>query len=395
MTLDPRLRVLYLAAVAVGVVLVRAPIAVAAVVIVQLGLWLAVGLPARRLARQLGKLLGFAAFLIGSYALTADTPATDRWIELHLAGVGLQVNVGGAITGGLLVLRLLAVILASQVARAGDPRAVARGLAGLGVPAVVAMPLDTVLALLGDEPRGRGNGRGGGRGGGGGWLRRSLGELRRGDVGPLVERLERHIERAEQHALAHDGGRHSRAWIRDIAVVAGVSLTMLGVKALKVLPAIPFAPGHKLVVLTPLYVVASLETRHRFGATLTGLTMGSVAFLLGDGKYGVLEILKHVAPGLLCDLCVPLVVGRGRLAWTALGGVIAAGRYATIVVTVALLGAPRIAYAILLPGLAVHVGFGLLSGLVSFHLWRALDRSRAPIPDAAPAAVGLTTKESP
>jgi hypothetical protein len=170
---------------------------------------------------------------------------------------------------------------------------------------------------------------------------------------------------------------------------------MLGVKALKVLPAIPFAPGHKLVVLTPLYVVASLETRHRFGATLTGLTMGSVAFLLGDGKYGVLEILKHVAPGLLCDLCVPLVVGRGRLAWTALGGVIAAGRYATIVVTVALLGAPRIAYAILLPGLAVHVGFGLLSGLVSFHLWRALDRSRAPIPDAAPAAVGLTTKESP
>ena len=31
---------------------------------------------------------------------------------------------------------------------------------------------------------------------------------------------------------------------------------MLGIKALKLLPGIPFAPGHKLVLLTPLYVVA-------------------------------------------------------------------------------------------------------------------------------------------
>ena len=45
---------------------------------------------------------------------------------------------------------------------------------------------------------------------------------------------------------------------RDAGVIVGLSLTMLGIKALKVLPSIPFAPGHKLVLLTPLYVVASL-----------------------------------------------------------------------------------------------------------------------------------------
>ncbi len=66
------------------------------------------------------------------------------------------------------------------------------------------------------------------------------------------------------------------------------------------------------MLLTPLYVVASLKTRTRLGATLTGLVMGSVAFLLGDGRYGIFEILKHVVPGILCDLLVPAITANGR-----------------------------------------------------------------------------------
>jgi hypothetical protein len=402
MSMDPRLRVLYLATVAVGIVFLRTPLAVAGVVATQLVLWPLVGLPARRLARHVLKLWGFALFLVVSYALTADDPATDRWLHVALSGgTSLALNVTGALTGALLVLRVLAVILASQVARAGDARAIAQGLGRLGVPAVIALPMDTVLALLGAEARGRGRGGGGGGGGGerqgGFWA--SVARLRHGDVGAIVARLERQIDRAERHVEAHELGRRSRPWIRDVAVVAGVSLTMLGIKALKILPSIPFAPGHKLVVLTPLYVVASLLTRGRLGATLTGLTMGSVAFLLGDGKYGIFEILKHVTPGLVCDLCLPLMLARGRqpgrLAFSLLGGVIAAGRFATIFAMVLLVQAPRFAYAILLPGLSVHVGCGLLSGFVSFHMWRAASRLRAPVPDEPAPAVGLAAKESP
>ena len=62
--------------------------------------------------------------------------------------------------------------------------------------------------------------------------------------------------------------------------------------------------------------------------------MGTVAFLLGDGRYGIFEIVKHVAPGLICDLTVPLLTrgGRepGRIAWTLEGALIGAGRFATI-----------------------------------------------------------------
>ena len=98
--------------------------------------------------------------------------------------------------------------------------------------------------------------------------------------------MERQIERADQYLEENA----TTAPSRDAAVIVGISLTMLGIKALKVLPSIPFAPGHKLVLLTPLYVVASLKTRTRIGATLTGLVMGTVAFLLGDGRYGIFEI---------------------------------------------------------------------------------------------------------
>ncbi len=172
----------------------------------------------------------------------------------------------------------------------------------------------------------------------------------------------------------------SRHIARDVAVISGVALTMLGIKALKVLPGIPFAPGYKVVILTPLYIVAALLTRTRFGATLTGLAMGTVAFLLGDGKYGVFEIAKHVAPGLLADAIVPFVTREHRLpggfAWSLIGAVIAIGRFATILVITAVVAAPRVAYAVLVPGLIVHLTFGAASGYVSYHLVKAVARLR-------------------
>ena len=191
--------------------------------------------------------------------------------------------------------------------------------------------------------------------------------LSRGDVAPIVRRLDRQIARAEDTLAPGTPGA------RDLAVIAGVSLTMLGIKALKVLPNIPFAPGHKLVILTPLYVVATLQTKRKAGATLAGLTMGTTAFLMGDGKYGVFEIIKHVTPGVLCDLLVPLVArSNSPWVWSVLGGVIAAGRFATIFLITLLVQAPAIAYAILIPGLTVHVVFGVASGWITHHIVRAV-----------------------
>src|SRR4029079_13751779 len=108
----------------------------------------------------------------------------------------------------------------------------------------------------------------------------SVKRLSRGDAGMLVRRIERQIDRAEQHAIEQGVGDRGRVLLRDVSVIAGISATMLGFKAIKMLPSIPLAPGYKLVILTPFYIAASRLTRSRFGATITGLTMGTVAFLM-------------------------------------------------------------------------------------------------------------------
>lgn len=390
--MDPRLKALYLAVIAVGVFLLPSWWMVGIAALAQIGLWLGVGLGATRLLRQVRKLALFLGVIVVAYGLVAADPATDRWHTLRFLGLAVDVNLSGLLIGVIMALRIVTVVLASQVARAGDPRALAAGLGRLGVPRMAALSMDAVLALLGDEDapgrghgrgQGRGDGTGGGRGRGRGrsWrgFRDGLGRLARGDVSVLAERLRRHIERAEAHLVKVAGSEVSRAVLRDVAVIAGITLTMLGIKALKLLPGIPFAPGHKGVLLIPLYIAAGLLTRSRAGATLTGLTMGAVAFLLGDGRYGVFEICKHVAPGALVDLGAPLLRGRDHRVWTwsLLGLIVALGRYATVTVIALAVQAPAVVYAVLLPGLIVHGVFGLLSGIVTAPLVRAVEYTGA------------------
>jgi hypothetical protein len=163
-------------------------------------------------------------------------------------------------------------------------------------------------------------------------------------------------------------------------VVAGVALAMLGVKALKILPNIPFAPGHKLVVLTPLYVAAALLTQSAMGATLTGAVMGTVAFFLGDGKYGVFEVLKHISPGLVADAAIGLRGARGgRVYWSVVGGLMGASRFLTIFLVTLFIQPPAVAFAMLVPGFTVHTGFGIVAGFVCFHVAREIDRRRSEV----------------
>jgi hypothetical protein len=370
----------------------------AAVGALQVVLWLWLGLGMGALVRQLRKLVLLLSVIWLAYAFLGEDPATDRWrtITLPLVGWHLDMNVTGALEGLAMILRIATVVLASHVARAGDARALAAGLGRLGLPRSAALAIDAVLALLGDGGGGGGRGRGGG-GGGGRHRRGEAGEeatggrvagfwaglrrLARGDVGLIVERLDRQVARAEQHIASIEGEKKTSGVVaRDIAVVAGMALTMLGIKALKLLPGIPFAPGHKGVVLIPLYIVAGLMTRSRAGATLTGFTMGVVAFLMGDGRYGIFEIAKHVAPGVLVDLLLPLMRGRdpaaqkkrGVLAWSVFGLVVALGRFATVTLIAFAVQPPSLVYALLLPGFIVHAVFGALSGMVTAPLVRAI-----------------------
>lgn len=401
----PVARVVYLLAVAVALFAWKSPWLVGSVVALQLALWPLVGLPLGALARQLRKLLFFALAIFVTYALFGGGGHGPAW------EIGpLSIERHGMLLGALMVLRVAGVILASQIARAGDPRAIAAGLRGLGLPEAAAIGLDAVLALLGEEEGGRGRGDGSGRGGGmGGGRSGGMGggrggmagdriaaddgagpaaesgwravaswaaHLRRGDLRPLLQRLDHSVQRARRQV-----GDQAEAG-SDLPVIVGIAVTMLGFKALKIMPGLPYAPGHKLILFLPLYVVAAVRTRGRWGASAVGLAMGFASFLMGDGKYGIFEVLKHLVPGIVCDLALPLYrdAPRGTLFWCVFGAIAGAVRFATEFAVIALAQPPAVAYALLLPGLASNLFFGFLSGYVTRHALVAvaeIDRSRS------------------
>ena len=101
--------------------------------------------------------------------------------------------------------------------------------------------------------------------------------------------MERGLDRAERFVTRANPDME-REQTKDIAIIVGMATAIMGTKLLQVLPGIPFAPGHKNVVIIPFLLLASRLTYKRFGGLWTGLTAGVVSVFLGYGQYGVLEM---------------------------------------------------------------------------------------------------------
>lgn len=158
--------------------------------------------------------------------------------------------------------------------------------------------------------------------------------------------------------------------------MSGIALCMASFKMLKILPGLPFASGHKALLLFPLYVLAARLTHSRWGATAAGAIMGVIGFLQGDGRFGVLEVLKHIAPGLVIDLAYPLVrrLPVWALGYCLLGLVAAVARTSTELVLVFLLGARAEIYLFPAAKLVPNLLAGFLSGFVTMFVLRVFSR---------------------
>ncbi len=386
-------RVLTLVTISVGIFFISDAIVLSLVVIAHIAWWFAAKQQPRLLLRKARKILLLSLVLITAYASFAGDPTQDTWQSFRYWP--WQINMYGLTHGIVMVLRIWIIVLASHLVRVGNPQAIAKGLSSFGIPQSAAIALDTTLALLGSDRRGGGGqGRGGGRGRGDGKGNREVRPLRKrirsffravqriakGDVSILADKMDHYIESVEntieqtqdEQSLAADKRK-------DVAIVSAIALTMVSIKFLKLLPGLPFAPGHKGVLFIPLYISAGFLTRSRWGATTAGFVLGITSFLLGDGRWGVFEIAKHVVPGLIVDALLP-ILRKSRTSpvwiWAIWGGLIAVGRFATVTVIALLLEPPSIVYAILVPGLLVHCMFGAISGVVTKPLLDAVEKKR-------------------
>jgi hypothetical protein len=334
-------------------------------------------------------------FLILMYALLpAETPS-DALLEWNIPGVQwrLSINLTGLEKAALMCLQIITVLLASTVLRmTGTGSDLVVGLQAFRLPTLFVHSLDQTLKLLGGmgQPGARGQGRGRGHGRGRG-LGRGQGQpqpgfftvlrgLLRGDIGSFVQTIRGNIGRAGEQT----GGKADRdlgaQLAHDVAVVSGIALCMASFKMLKLLPGLPFASGHKALLLFPLYVLAARLTHSRWGATAAGSIMGVIGFLQGDGRFGILEIFKHVGPGVVVDLADPLVrrLPSWALGYCFLGLLAAVARTATEFALVLMLGARAEVYVFPAARLVPNLLAGFLSGFITIFLLRAFGLSEQP-----------------
>jgi len=96
--------------------------------------------------------------------------------------------------------------------------------------------------------------------------------------------------------------------------------------------------------------------------------MGVIGFLQGDGRFGILEILKNVAPGVVIDLAEPWVrrLPGWALGYCLLGLAAAVARTTTEFVVVAMLGSRAEIYLFPMAKLVPNLVAGFLSGFTTF-----------------------------
>jgi hypothetical protein len=223
----------------------------------------------------------------------------------------------------------------------------------------------------------------------------TVGRLLRGDIGDFLQKIRDSLKRAGAHVETSSQGRLDNRLAHDVPVIAGIAMVMVSLKIVKFLPGVPFAPGVKTLLLFPLYTLAADLTWSRWGGTAAGSIMGVIAFLQGDGRYGVLEILKHVAPGLVIDLSLPMTRRLPRSPWVfcVVGFLAAIARTSTDLVLVMLLGARAEVYLFPAATMVPNLIAGTLSGFVTAFLLRNFPMGQPSAVDCAPKT--MTVDSSP
>ena len=381
-TLSAKLKLFYLLLLACGLFFVSDWRIVFGLILIQFAFWLYSGLGLAVLLKGTRRLKWFFVLIIISYLLIPPLhTAPDYQINFHWFELGIYFS--GLHHAVLMIGRVFLLVFTSLWVRLSEPAgAFVAALGKLGLPESIAIVIDAGLALAGSGPKKAGKGSGGGKGdgqGGGhnaqhketGKRRVSFDDIRHARFNFMDDLLSNALRRSRDHLHEHYP-QMSAAVHRDAAIILAVVVAVMSLKLLQLLPGLPFAPGHKNIVVIPLLLMASLATTSRFGGFSAGLTTGIVSFLLGYGKFGAFEILQFALPGLLADLLAPVLVGGTGLVLlvrlAVLGGLMGLTRFAANFMVLMLAGSPALAWLAFTPMLISQVTFGSLSSLICVYI---------------------------
>jgi Cobalt transport protein len=384
----PALRALALIALAVAAIASNNWWVLLGLVVLPILVWIAAGRNPLRLGRSLRRTWFFLAMLVVSFVLFPP-----QGEEVLVTIWGEQVNIAGLLFGVMMSLRILAIVLGSFVVReTGKPGELLTGLRQLGLPVAIGQTIEGTLVLLSGrdaQPRGERRGSGGRRdppnSGKGAEPSEDEPERRLSRFRALLAARPRLISRLgsafassiqESATTLHDltTAAGQRQVSMDAVVITALTVMAMSIKFMKIMPGIPILSGHKQLVIIPLYFVAADLSKSRWAATWMGVSLGVVAFMFGEGRFGLLEVAKYVASGLTLDLLWPVLRRRRSAVLFGLAGTLMGVAWlASTLLAAAIVHAPSVFYTVILITSVSQLAFSLFSGPVSLGLLRAID----------------------
>lgn len=324
-------------------------------VLCQIVLWFAYGFGLKQFIKFIRKFSIFFIFILLSYVLfpseTELLPtATHDFFYSIIKGIGM-------------FLRIFIIVLSSLLIRKTDKKGeFIMFLAKIGIPKIILLAVTNTLAMLDTKESKSGEHK-----------KRKLDfsnikDFIKGNYNVLYETINNTLINAKVKVQEEYKEKYNNQLLYDVSIISGITVLMMSTKLFKIMPNIPFLPGHKSLIILPLYFLATLLTKTKWGGTYTGVSIGLVAFLFGEGTFGILEIFKYIAPGVIVDLLFLLKKHPSAIYYSFIGLLMAWARLTTVIIVAIIASAPPVFYAFLLPMALTHSVFGLLCGPVSYFM---------------------------
>jgi len=341
-------RIIYILAVAIAVFAFQDFRITLGLLVLQGVLWLAFRIPLRKL-QLFRKVMGFSFAILFFYGFFSES---RDFALFSFFDYELKISLLGLRNGGIMVAKLFTMLGASFVMRLStSPGNFAQGLKSIGLSGDTAQILDSILELSMSKRKQKKVEKSGKTG-------LTLKGVLRGDLSPIIDQL--------NERLAESRKRFPNS---QVATIAALATMVTLIRFIKITPGLPLAPGHKNVLIVPLFILARQMTHKPWAATSIGFISGTANFMAGFGKYGPFGILQFMVPGIVVDLLM-IPFGQSRSIWVYgfVGILVGASRVTAELTLAALLDMPIEFYVVYLPFLASQCIFGMLSAPVTKYL---------------------------
>ncbi|MBL4705762.1 MAG: hypothetical protein JKY54_14650 [Flavobacteriales bacterium] len=352
------LLICYIILAGIGVFLINNLYILIAIILAHLIGWFILKIPVNKL-KFLWKIKWFVLIIVFFHSISGPDP---ELVLLAFKKIKLSVGLAGLENGLIMAGKLISMLLITQLVRLSMSKAAfVSGMRKLGLSHDFADIIDQIFGIITSSGQGNGKGKGDKKKGSGKnkeLMDTTARQAMVGKIGSIPDKLAQRLNKAK------DQFKNS-----PNAVIGASSLTVTLIRMVKIAPGFPLAPGHKNILLVPVFIQAIHGSNQRFTGAKIGFISGILHFASGFGKYGPLGILQFLLLGSVIGAMMKLMgKNPGTFKLSLVGATAGLTRISSEIILSFALGMPKAFYLLYLPYFISQILFGAGSCFISKKL---------------------------